>query len=280
MDLDELTGLRNEDILSLGMRADEVRRARTDGGVVTYLRVQVVSPYQITTALEIPPAAAEVRLPETPASMEEAIRQVQVLRAAAGTRRVAAFSLADLEARAKGGWGRIKSVLEQLRAAGLSDLAEVPVDRVDSIWESAWTLVDAELPPSRLTISEPLDERWEVIFDDVGNWAQHYRTAFRFAPLPRVMRADKPTTGYEDVRMVALARLICDDEARHGPVSVEVDWSLYGPKLAQVALTFGADHLDAVSATTDPALGPRRQTIGDVERNIRAAGFEPKEYRP
>jgi 2-iminoacetate synthase ThiH len=64
-----------------------------------------------------------------------------------------------------------------------------------------------------------------------------------------------------------------------GATSIEVDWSLYGPKLAQVALTFGADHLDAVSADNDPSMGPRRGTIEDVERNIRAAGFEPREER-
>jgi hypothetical protein len=202
------------------MRADEVRRARHDGGVVTYLRVHVVGAPEMGSTLDIPPGAAEVRLHGTPASLDEAIRQVQILREAAGTRRVAAFSLADLEERAKGGWGSVKHVLMQLRKAGLSDLADVAVDRVDSIWESMWTLVNAGLPPSRLPVSHPLGERWEIIFDDVGDWAQHYRQAFRFAPLPRLMRADKPTTGYEDVRMVALARLICDDEARYGPVSI------------------------------------------------------------
>jgi 2-iminoacetate synthase ThiH len=62
-------------------------------------------------------------------------------------------------------------------------------------------------------------------------------------------------------------------------VRIEVDWSLYGPKLAQVALSFGADHLDAVPATSDPALGRRRETVEDVERNIRAAGFEPREVK-
>jgi 2-iminoacetate synthase ThiH len=80
--------------------------------------------------------------------------------------------------------------------------------------------------------------------------------------------------------MVALSRLAFDDVKIYGPVSIEVDWSLYGPKLAQVALTFGADHVDAVTATSDVALGPRRATVEDVERNIRAAGFEPREYRP
>ncbi len=64
------------------------------------------------------------------------------------------------------------------------------------------------------------------------------------------------------------------------PIAIEVDWLLYGPKLAQVALTFGADFLDAVPATSDESMGRRRQTVEDVERNIRAAGFEPEEYRP
>jgi 2-iminoacetate synthase ThiH len=96
----------------------------------------------------------------------------------------------------------------------------------------------------------------------------------RYAPLPRVAPIEKPTTGYDDVRMVALARLAL------GATSIEVDWSQYGPKLAQVALTFGADHLDSVSAENDTSLGPRRGTVEDVERNIRAAGFEPREYRP
>ena len=275
MHLDELTGLRNEDILSLGMRADEVRRARHDGSVVTYLRVHVVGAAQVASTLEIPPGAAEVRLHDTPASLDEAITHVHMLREAAGTRRVAAFSLADLEDRAQGGWGSVEGVLQQLRKAGLSDLAEVAVDRVASVWDSMGMLVNAGMPPSRLTVSHPADYRFDVIFDDVPAWTRHYGERIRFAPLPRSMRADKPTTGYEDVRMVALARLACDDK-----VSIEVDWSLYGPKLAQVALAFGADHLDAVAATTDPWLGPRRQTIEDVERNIRAAGFEPREYRP
>jgi aminodeoxyfutalosine synthase len=74
--------------------------------------------------------------------------------------------------------------------------------------------------------------------------------------------------------MVALARLAL------GARSIEVDWSLYGPKLAQVALTFGADHLDGISAEENATLGPRRATIEDVERNIKAAGFIPKEHRP
>jgi 2-iminoacetate synthase ThiH len=80
--------------------------------------------------------------------------------------------------------------------------------------------------------------------------------------------------------MVALTRLVLTELPTSAPIFVEVDWTLYGPKLAQVALTFGADFLDAVPATSDDSLGRRRGTVEDVERNIRAAGFEPEEYRP
>jgi 2-iminoacetate synthase ThiH len=52
---------------------------------------------------------------------------------------------------------------------------------------------------------------------------------------------------------------------------------LYGPKLAQVALTVGADDVDAVSAVDDMSQGRRRAPLEEITRNIRAAGFEPVE---
>jgi aminodeoxyfutalosine synthase len=93
-----------------------------------------------------------------------------------------------------------------------------------------------------------------------------------FAPLPRAIDPTAPTTGYDDVKVVAVARLFL-----HTVTSISVDWTLYGPKLAQVALTFGADDLDAVPADAGALnlLGPRRATLEDVKRNIRAAGLTP-----
>ncbi len=81
-----------------------------------------------------------------------------------------------------------------------------------------------------------------------------------------------PTTGYSDVRQVALARLVLEDMP-----SVQVDWGQYGPKLAQVALTVGADDLDAVPAEDDLTHGARRATLEDLRRNIVAAGLTPVE---
>ncbi len=74
------------------------------------------------------------------------------------------------------------------------------------------------------------------------------------------------------MRQVALARLVLEDVP-----SVQVDWLIYGPKLAQVALTVGADDLDAVPAVDDLAQGARRATLEDLRRNITAAGLSPAE---
>ena len=92
------------------------------------------------------------------------------------------------------------------------------------------------------------------------------------APLPREQSIAVPTTGYDDVRSVALSRL-----GLPSMKNIQVDWAQYGPKLAQVALTFGANDLDRVSIDDDASLGRRRTSVEDVKRNIVAAGFTPVE---
>jgi len=93
-----------------------------------------------------------------------------------------------------------------------------------------------------------------------------------FAPLPRRVNPAAPTTGYEDIKHIALARIVVDNVP-----SIQVDWSLYGPKLAQVALTVGADDVDGVSAEEETTEGRRRAPLEEIRRNIRAAGQEPVE---
>ena len=92
------------------------------------------------------------------------------------------------------------------------------------------------------------------------------------APLPCVDPGNQPSTGYDDVRTIALARLIC----RTIP-SIQVDWRLYGPKLAQVAIAYGADDIDRVAGVAAGDLGRRRSPREEIERNIRAAFAEPVE---
>jgi hypothetical protein len=267
------------DILTLGMAADEARRRRAPQ--VTYLRVHVVTPRDLATTVSVPEAAAEVRIHEIPASLADAVDVVRALRGLAGAHRLAAFSMADIESRARDGWGPVSDVLRALVEAGLSDVAELPVDMLDDLSQSIRSLAAAGVQPRRVTVSQPTGDRKLEVLERVRACRPQLGPELYFSPLPRRAPAEKPTTGYEDLRMIALARLALQPLADAGQTTlVEVDWSLYGPKLAQVALTFGADHLDSVPATSDAALGPRRQTVADVERNIRAAGFEPQEYRP
>ena len=249
-----------ENILTLGMQADDVRR-RLFGSRVTYQRVSVIAGDVGPAPIVIPEAASEVRILGWPASADEALALVRRVREAAGARFVSAFSFMDAS-----------DMLSQLRDAGANALAEIPVDQIDDVAAAVNAVTAAGLRAERLTMTHAAGHRASELLDKVKRVAENGAIR-RFSPLPRVVPIDKPTTGYEDVRLVALARLAL-------PVSIEVDWTLYGPKLAQVALMFGADHLDAVSPTSDPAMGPRRATVEDVERNIRAAGFEPQEHAP
>jgi aminodeoxyfutalosine synthase len=90
-----------------------------------------------------------------------------------------------------------------------------------------------------------------------------------FAPLARTLSIAGPTTGYADIKQIALARTVVRNIA-----SIQVDWPLYGPKLAQVALTTGADDVDGVAAVETNALGRRRTALEEIKNNIRAAGLE------
>ena len=92
------------------------------------------------------------------------------------------------------------------------------------------------------------------------------------------------TTGFDDLKNIAVARLMLDNIPH-----IKAYWVMMTPKIAQVALRFGADDLDGTvveekiyhdaGATTSQSL--RR---GELLRLIRLAGREPVErdtlYRP
>ena len=59
--------------------------------------------------------------------------------------------------------------------------------------------------------------------------------------------------------------------------SVQVDWPRYGPKLAQVALAFGADDVYGAPAGEAAPDGPRRAPLLELRRHIEAAGFDAVE---
>ncbi|MEW6319969.1 MAG: hypothetical protein AB1635_02655 [Acidobacteriota bacterium] len=264
------------DILSLGMLAEACRRRGRDARVA-YVRTHEVTPAALAAGSPVPAAASALRLLTLPESRAEAVAAVRAARAAAGSRVVRAFSLADLERRASQGWGELSGLLADLAAAGLTDLDELPADRVDDLNGAVRLVRGAGLRGARITVAAPMGARRVAVIDAVRVVQETLGGLERFAPLPRHPAADVPTTGYDDLRTVALARLAIAHLAPDLAFAIEVDWRQYGPKLAQVALTFGADALDAVAAESDAALGHRRSAKEDVERNIRAAGYDPVE---
>ncbi len=92
------------------------------------------------------------------------------------------------------------------------------------------------------------------------------------------------TTGTEDLRHLATSRLILDNIPH-----LKAYWIMISPKLAQVALSFGADDIDGTvveetiyhmaGAETDEHL-----SRSELERIVREAGYEPIErdtlYQP
>src|SRR5690606_33750654 len=133
--------------------------------------------------------------------------------------------------------------------------------------------LDAGLDVDALSVQRPFDAGRVALVLRFREFPAERRGRAAVAPLAREQSVTAPTTGYNDVRLVALARLALPDVR-----VIEADWQQYGPKLAQVALTFGANHLDRVSTDDDASLGRRRTNVEDVRRNITAAGFTPVGY--
>jgi aminodeoxyfutalosine synthase len=260
----------SHDIISIGMLADEARRKR-HGARTTFVRVADVSP-EPGAAVDIPAAAGEVRIVGTPPTRSAAAARVREVAPTAGRVPVSGFSLADLEQLAARDEVTLRAVLEELREAGLELIAEAPFDRLQDPRRSIEEVNIAGLALARLTIHQLPSGDVPSLMKRIADLQRAVGVIRAFAPLARSVNPAVPTTGFEDVKRVALARLFLD----HVP-SIQVDWALYGPKLAQVALTVGADDVDGVSASDESPQGPRRAPLEEIRRNIRAAGFEPAE---
>ena len=267
----ELSSLAlSHDIISIGVLADDLRRAR-HGLQTTFVRVADV-PVEAGAPVVRPPSAGELRIVGVPASRTAAIERVREVAAAAAGAAVTGFSLADLEALAAKESVTLRALLEEMRANGLELVAEAPIDRLQNPRRSIEEVNIAGLSLARLTVHQAPSADPIPLLKAIAELQRTVAVVRAFAPLPRRVNPAAPTTGYDDVKHVALARIVVDNVP-----SIQVDWALYGPKLAQVALTVGADDVDAVSADDEATEGRRRSPIEEIRRNIRAAGQEPVE---
>jgi len=258
------------DILSLGMLADVVRR-RIHGTQITYLRVAACACDQLDVET-IPAGAREVRIVGTPASLDAAMVAVERVRAASGGRVVSGFSWGDVDRVAAGAGLPVSRALAMLHSAGLEALVDVPLDAIGDAGHVVNSLMAAGFQRLRFTIEKaPASDR-QALIEQASALQEQYGSIQAINPLPTVLHASRPTTGYDDVRAVAIARL-----AAPNIPTIQVDWQRYGPKLAQVALTFGADDLDGASASDEAPEGRRRAPLEEMRRNVEAAGFSPTE---
>ena len=267
---DEIRDLSTSpDIVSLGMLADTMRR-RLRGSRTTYLRVSSC-PLNSSFADAVTPLAREICITGVPDSAEVATSAVRSARALAGNRTVCGFRWSDIERLADGVAARA-AFLADLRREGLDAISEVPLDATTHIDGAIEQLCAAGFELIRLTVESGGSASRPELWLKTAALQEACGRIHVLNPLPTVLKTFRPTTGYEDVRSVALARLA----APNVPV-IQVDWTRYGPKLAQVALTFGADDVWGVSPSDDAPEGRRRAPREEIRRNIEAAGFEAVE---
>jgi aminodeoxyfutalosine synthase len=259
-------------LIAFGARGDEERRRR-HGVKTTFVRVFDVHVDAIPSAIPAGVNAGEFRVIGKPASADEAVAAVKAAVAAARGVPVTAFSLVDLFEISGHIVFNLGELSRRLLDAGLQALTEVPIDVLPEgvILPAIQVVAKTGLRVPRLTVREATAEVRDRLIELAVQIQATTGRVRAFAPLPRVSSVAQPSTGYDAVKTIAAARL-----QAHTIESIQVDWQLYGPKLAQVALTMGADDVDGVSPL-EGDLGRRRSPIEEIRGNIKAAGLEPIE---
>ena len=260
--------LDTPDLIAAGVAGDEVRR-RMHGLKTTFVRVFEIHVDAPPQALPPRTDAGEFRIVGRPGSLASAVAAVRAAVALANGRPVTGFTVDALQS-----LGPLEEVGRALRDAGLAAVAQLPIDLVEDPARAATALRAADLPINTITVDAlPDDPSARHAICERVRALQEASAGFKaFAPLPRTLSVTKPTTGYDDVKGIALARVVVDNVP-----SIQVDWALYGPKMAQVALTVGADDVDNVSAVDPGILGTRRSPLEEIKTNIKAAALEALE---
>jgi aminodeoxyfutalosine synthase len=195
----------------------------------------------------------------------------------------------------------VRDVLQRLRDAGLDSLpgggAEVFAETVraelcpDKISGTRWLEIMEEAHRSGLRsnatmlyghLESPADRiehmtRLRELQDRTGGFQAFVPLPFQRENTGLTLRPDKGGGGVDDLKTIAIARLYLDNFPH-----IKAYWVLLGERIAQVALTFGADDLDGT--VVDERIGheagadsPRGMAREEIVRLIRVAGREPVE---
>ncbi len=225
---------------------------------------------------------------------------VRAVKQALPQAQVKAFTCVEIDHLAKISGKSIREVLLDLKEAGLSCLpgggAEVFAERIrqklcpkkisGKRWlEIARTAHELGIPTNATMLYghiETYEERLEHLIalrelqDQTGGFLCFI--PLPFLPQKSYLRKEvAPTTGFEDLKMIAVSRLMLDNFPH-----IKAYWLFMGLKLAQVALHFGADdlHGTVIEEKISELSGvDERQALSrrELQRLIREAGFEPVE---
>ena len=191
----------------------------------------------------------------------------------------------------------VETVIDRLKTAGLGMMpgggAEVMSDRIHDtlfpvkIGADRWLEIMAAVHRAGLTSNatllyghiETLEERVDHLLklralqDETGGFSAFIPLAFHSG---NTQLDDLPeTTAYDDLKTLAIARLLLDNFEH-----IKAYWVMIGEALAQVALSFGADDLDGtiIEEKITHMAGARSAkglSQAAMQRLIRAAGFHP-----
>lgn len=212
---------------------------------------------------------------------------------------IKAFTMVEVAFLAKRAKLTIPEALQQMKAAGVDSCpgggAEIFADRVRHIicdhkidggeWlETAKMVHQAGLRSNATMLYGHIENeedrvdhilKLRAVQDETGGFQTFIPLAFH--PENTMLGHLPTTTGFDDMRQIAVGRLLLDNFAH-----IKSYWQMVTPKMAQISLRFGADDLDGTVVEEKiyhmaGATTPQGMRRADLERLIREAGREPIE---
>lgn len=272
-----LDRLQGGDLLQLGMDADDARQALWPEGVVTYsvgYRLAVGGGFsleEVAAAVERG-ASGLVLSVAAGAGLESVGADVSALCSRYPELLLTGFSPAEVAR-----LGDAESVVAALQRAGLAGFGSGVASVVDADWISAHRAAHRAGLPSMAVLllrSSATAQDWVAMLELVAGLQRETQGFLACEPrIEHMERTLDELTGAQYLKMIGLCRLFLDTVPH-----VQVDWSIFGPKVLQVALRFGADDAGLVIASERDRLVPSHHSgEEELRRIIRDAGFSPSQ---